>query len=156
MSITFNGPPTPTDVVLAIYDAFARGDLPTILCLVDPAAEIRQTDALPWGGVHRGHDGLRAFLAALTEPVQSRFVPERIVPAGAEVVCVGRSRGVVRATGRAFDVAAVHVWSVAHGRARRLDAYIDTPAMLEVMRREWNGGSDHSGVVGREWSGEWE
>jgi hypothetical protein len=50
-------------------------------------------------------------------------------------VQVGRTRGTVRANGAAFDVPEVHVWTVAGGRVRRFEAYLDTPAMLAALAR---------------------
>jgi hypothetical protein len=49
---------TNVDVVrprLPRYAAATSGDV----ALLDPAVEIVQTALLPWGGVHRGHDGAR-------------------------------------------------------------------------------------------------
>lgn len=127
-------PATPAvAVVRAIYDAFDRGDLAAILAQVAPDAVVQQTPELPWGGRHVGHDGLRRFLGALTSSIDARFVPDTIFAAGAQVVSVGRSRGSVRANGRAFAVAAVHVWTIVDGRATRFEAYIDTPAMRAAL-----------------------
>ncbi|MCZ2816128.1 hypothetical protein [Modestobacter sp. VKM Ac-2984] len=49
------------------------------------------------------------------------------------MVQVGRTRGVVRATGAPFDVPEVHVSTVFGGRVHRFEAYLDTAAMLAAL-----------------------
>lgn len=115
------------------YEAFARRDAAAVLAFLAPDIEIRQTPLLPWGGVHHGIDGVRTFLARLTGAIDSQVEIERMVAAEDRVVMVGRTRGTVRATGRRFDIPAVHVWTLADGRAVRWEAYVDTPAMLNVL-----------------------
>jgi uncharacterized protein len=39
------------------------------------------------------------------------------------------------ANGAPFDVAEAHVWELRNGKVVRFRAYIDTPAMLEALRR---------------------
>ncbi len=63
-------------------------------------------------------------------------VTERLFADGAgRVVQVGRTRGTVRANGAAFDVPEVHVWTVAGGRVRRFEAFLDTAALRAAMDR---------------------
>jgi hypothetical protein len=125
--------PSAVEIVRSVYAAFDRGDLGAILAAVSPDAAVHQTPELPWGGHHLGHAGLQRFLGALTAHVQARFVPDTIFAAGHQVVSVGHSRGTVRANGRAFEVAAVHVWTVVDERVTRFEAYIDTPAMRAAL-----------------------
>jgi len=47
---------------------------------------------------------------------------------------LGWSNGTVRASGRRFHVRAIHVWSLANGKAHRLEVYLDTPAQLAALR----------------------
>jgi uncharacterized protein len=124
---------SPVDVVRGLYEAFLRRDGAAIWEALDESVEIYQTPLLPWGGSRRGIDGARAFFAALLAHVDSRVAVERYIEAGDAVVVVGRTRGIVLATRRAFDVPIAHVWTVKDGRAARWEAYIDTPAMLEAL-----------------------
>jgi ketosteroid isomerase-like protein len=121
--------------IRALYDAYARRDAAAIAAASADDVETVQTPLLPWGGVYRGAAGARAFLAALVAHVDSTFTPERLVPAGDRVVAVGRTRGTVRASGTAFDVAAVHVWTLRAGKVTRLESYVDAPAMLAALGR---------------------
>ena len=129
-------PRADTAVVAEVYAAFGRGDLARIAELFADDGVISQSPALPWGGTHTGPQGLVSFLGTLTSHVASTPVTERLFADGAgRVVQVGRTRGTVRANGAAFDVPEVHVWTVAGGRVRRLEVYLDTPAMRAALDR---------------------
>lgn len=121
------------DVVHDLYSAFDRRDAATILAAFAPELEIYQTPLLPWGGSYCGLDGARAFFGKLTAWIDSRVSVERVIEAGDDVIVIGRTRGAVHATGRAFDVAVAHVWTVRDAKAVRWEAYIDTPAMLDAL-----------------------
>jgi ketosteroid isomerase-like protein len=118
------------------YEAFKAGDILAVLNLLHPDLEIRQSKELPWGGEYHGQQGAATFFSRLKQHVDSRMDPDTFIDAGDCVVAVGRSRGRVNATGREFDVSAVHVWTVRDGKAARFEAYIDTPAMLRLLGPE--------------------
>ena len=121
-------------LVREVYDAFARADVPRIMALFAEDGTVVQSSALPWGGTHSGHAGLGHFLTTLVAHLDSHPETERLIADGAgHVVQVGRTRGVVRATGAPFDVAEVHVFTLAGGRVTRFEAYLDTPAMLAAL-----------------------
>lgn len=119
--------------VRAVYDAWARGDGEFVLAHVAPEVELVETPLLPWGGVHEGPAGVRRLLGTRGAHVDALFEVERLVPSGDRVVAVGRWRGTVRTGGAAFDVPAVHVWTLRDGRVLRFEAYVDTPAMLAAL-----------------------
>jgi ketosteroid isomerase-like protein len=121
-------------VVQEMYRAFERADLARTLQLCAPDVEVRQSPAVPWGGTYRGHDGVVAFLVALGTHLDSRpQTQDLFADAGGAVVQVGRTRGTVRATGAAFDVAETHVWTVRDGLVVRFEAYLDADAMLTAL-----------------------
>lgn len=124
---------TNRQVIEALYEAFERRDVETILKLSDPAMTLAQTEELPWGGAYEGLAGLQSFLAKLTASVDSRVTVDEYVEAGDAVVAVGWTRGRTRATDTPFDVRVVHVWRVRDGRATRFEPYVDTPAMLAAL-----------------------
>jgi ketosteroid isomerase-like protein len=117
-----------------MYDAFRRRDAAAVIALMSPAIEIVQSELLPWGGRHVGHAGAQEFFGTLLRHIDSEVEMRAFVEAGERVVAVGRTRGMALDTRRAFDVNAVHVWTVVDGRATRLEAFIDTPAMLAAIR----------------------
>ena len=58
------------------------------------------------------------------------------MPAGGRVVASGRLRGTARVGGAAFDVATVHVWTLAEGHVVRDEVYVDTAALLGALGRQ--------------------
>lgn len=132
--MTDEAPAAPLDVVRANYLALARGDVPALLALSDPEIEIYQSDLVPWGGRRSGHDGLVAFLTAVREHLASEVEPDELFVAGDRVVQVGRTRGTARHTGKPFDAAEVHVWTVRDGLIAGFDAYVDTDELLGALR----------------------
>lgn len=117
------------------YEAYRRGDIQDVSELFDPEIEIYQSELLPWGGLYRGPEGAGQFFGKLTETIDSEVDPDQFVDDEEDhVVVFGCSRGKVRATGRDFDVAAVHVWTIREGKAVRFESYIDTPKMREALK----------------------
>jgi ketosteroid isomerase-like protein len=121
--------------VRRVYDAFAARDMKRIQEYFAEDVEVHQTPELPWGGSYKGHQGLFSFLLHLIEHVESQVVTERLFAAGNHVVLSGRTQGKVLANGAPFDVPVVHVWDLRAGKVVRYESYIDTPAMLEALRR---------------------
>lgn len=124
------------ELVRSGYRAYARRDFPGVFALLHRDVEIYQTELLPWGGTYRGHEQAREFFRRLNEHTEGQPEPAEFISAGADVVASGRLRGRARATGRAFDLSIVHLWTVREGLIVRFAAYIDTPAMLAALRGE--------------------
>ena len=121
------------EAIQALYRAFLKRELMTILSLVDPGIEICQSESVPWGGNYKGLAGLKEFFGKLLENVDSKVDFTEWMEAGDSVVAIGRSRGTVIANGNTFDIAVVHVWHLRDGKAVRFEPYIDTAAMLKAL-----------------------
>jgi ketosteroid isomerase-like protein len=119
--------------IQALYRAFLKRELMTILSLVDPGIEIRQTELLPWGGTYKGLGGLKDFFGKLLENLDSKVEFSQWIEAGDSVVAIGRSHGKVLANGNNFEVAVVHVWHLHDGKAVRFEPYVDVAAMLKAL-----------------------
>ena len=82
----------------------------------------------------QGTRGSRYFFSKLTETVESRFDPDQFIDdEEGHVVAVGHTRGIVHATGREFEVPAVHVWTLREGKAVKFEAYIDAFQMRVAL-----------------------
>ena len=122
-------------VVRAVYDAFARGDVPAIFALVHPEATIYQSSRLPWGGRYEGHAGIAEFLGKLTGAVASQVTTERYIDdEEGHVVAIGVTAGHALATVRRFAVPETHVRTVPDGLVTRSESYIDTGAIRGALR----------------------
>jgi ketosteroid isomerase-like protein len=123
------------EVVLSCYRAFARRDVPAIMQMVDPDVRVTQTELLPWGGEYHGYAGVAKFLEKLTSCVHCMVEVEEAFPADDRVVMKGRTHGQVRANGAEFNIAVAHIWTLRKGKISAFEAYIDTPKMLDALRR---------------------
>ena len=120
-------------LVRRLYEAFAARDMAAINELFHPTIVIDQSPELPWGGHYEGMEGALAFFQVLTSHVTSKVTLERLIDAGDHVVALGRTRGVVNATGAEFDVPIAHVWTLQEGKATAVRYCIDNPTMLTAM-----------------------
>jgi ketosteroid isomerase-like protein len=104
-------------------------------CCIRRLSSISQP-CFPWGGIYRGQEEAIRFFTTLVEHVESRVDIDDIIDAGEHIVAVGHSRGRVRASGNAFEVAVVHVWTMRQGKALRFENYLDIPTMLRALHGE--------------------
>ncbi len=121
------------DRVAEIYAAFGKRNVAAVLELMAPEVEIRQSPELPWGGVYRGVEGVKQFIANLAENLDHRLSVDHLIDAGDHVVAVGRTIGKARKTNLEFDIPFVHVWTVAEGQISAFEPYIDNPTMLTAL-----------------------
>ena len=120
-------------LIEALYDGFRRREMAAIFGLLSEDVEIEQSQALPWGGSYRGHDGARRFFGQLGSRINSTLAFERLIDAGEHVAAVGWTEGTVNATGARYRVPVVHVWQVRDGKIVRAAFYIHHPDMLEAL-----------------------
>jgi uncharacterized protein len=121
------------EIIQQIYSAFAHHDLEDLLSLVHSDCVVTQDASLPWGGRYVGHDGVTAFALAMIGAIDSSVTVESLFEADGQVIQCGRTKGVVRATGNAFDVPEVHVWTFKEGKVVAAHFAIDTAAMLAAL-----------------------
>ena len=114
------------------YDAFARQDIPGVLAAFDPDVEFKPPDAIPHGGLCRGHDEMVAFLQSLTETFEElRVEPDEFLDTQDRVIVLGTHRG--SANGRSFETPFAHVWTMRDGRAVHWKEYIDPSQILSAV-----------------------
>lgn len=124
------------DLVRSLYDAFDRRDQAAVAAAMDPEGEFRQNEQLPWGGYYKGFpDGVHQFFSKLLARIESKVDVKRMWEAGNADVVVGRTRGRVRDSGKAFDVSIVHIWTIRNRKVVSFESFIDTPEMLRALTR---------------------
>jgi hypothetical protein len=125
---------TPTDVVNSIYDAITRRDLPFVLSHVDDNVHWQGPDSIPWGGVHKGPDGVRAFFVSLVENFElSNISIHKLIASGDQVVMLGSFSGTGRRTGKPGDTDFCWIWQVHNDKIIRYQGYFDTAAIKATL-----------------------
>src|SRR4051812_35430813 len=122
------------ELIQQIYSAMERRDLTAIPQMFDSEIQISQTELLPWGGRYKGMSGAMDFFGRLMANVQSKIETERFIDAGETIVQIGHTIGKTVRSGKEFRIAEVHVWKVKNGKAVSMEAYIDTPGMLDALK----------------------
>ena len=122
----------------SLYDAFGRGDVPTVLGAMSP--EIRWHEAegnpyMPSGEAWVGPDAIvnNLFMKLATEWDAFTVHPQSFYDAGTSVIVEGRYTGTYKTTGQSMDTQVCHIWDIADGKVTRFQQYVDTAKMQDVM-----------------------
>lgn len=119
---------TNLDRVKAIYEAFAKGDIPSVLGVLSTDIEWTEAEGFPYGGTYRGPKAVLegVFMRLGTEWIGFAAVPAEFVDGGDAVVALGKYSGTYKATNKSFQAEFAHVWKFREGKAVRFVQYVDT------------------------------
>lgn len=117
--------------VLGIYEAFSRGDLPTILSHFsdDIEWEYANTSTAPWLLTQKGKEGAKTGLITTFESLDTQsFVPKSFIEGEGVVVVLYDTTFTVKTTGkRVVEEDAAHIWRFgADGKVIRFRHRCDT------------------------------
>jgi len=127
--------PTGNDaIVLAGYEAFARGDMPALSRLFTPDAVWTHRNGGRLGGPKRGFDAIAAFFGESVElsGATLRVEPRTAIGRGDTVVVLAHLSG-RRPDGRVLDDEQVHVFRLRDGQTVSVDQYIGDPGAVEAF-----------------------
>jgi ketosteroid isomerase-like protein len=114
------------ELVRAIYEAFAAGDVPGVIGRMAPDIVWNEAENFPYAdrNPYEGPDAIVTGVFARLGGEWDGFaaVPDEYLDAGDTVVVLGRYHGTYKATGKAIDAQLVHVWRVKDGKAAALQA----------------------------------
>jgi ketosteroid isomerase-like protein len=122
-------------VVRALFEAFAHEDLDAFADRLDAAATWHHRNEDRLGGIHRGREGITAFLqesAQLTGGTL-RAVPEAIMADGDGRVAVLVRISGQRPDGRTFDVPQILLCAVEGDRVRSIDQFVGDPPAVTAF-----------------------
>jgi uncharacterized protein len=125
------------EIIQSAYAAFGRGDIQSLLALIDPQVEWDNPGPreVPWAGSFRGHDGVGAFFSALGASVDfEAFGPQTFFAQDDRVVVLGTERARVKRTGKTFDNPWAHAFTLAGGKVVKFHEYSDSAAVAAACR----------------------
>src|SRR5262245_25193283 len=120
-----------TAVIMTIYEAFSRGDIPAVLDTLDPQADLsfEGPSSIPWTGQYSSRDGWVKFFQTLAENMEEIALQMTLFAAqGDNVVMTGRYQARVKKTGQRIDTPLVHLWTVRNGKVIRCQEMTNTAA----------------------------
>ena len=88
-------------LVQSVYDAFGKGDIPTVLGSLSPEVQWTEAEGFPYGGTYVGPDAVLegVFMRLGTEWEGFSAVPEEFIDGGETVVALGKYGGTYKAVG---------------------------------------------------------
>lgn len=117
-------------IVEAIYAAFGRGDIETILSALGEDVEWEHDavdHGIPWLAPRQGKAAVAGFFEALRALDIRRFEPKRILTDGNMVAAVIHVEIAVRATGRVINDVELRLWTFdAQDKVARFRHVVDT------------------------------
>jgi ketosteroid isomerase-like protein len=121
---------TDTDVVRAVFQAFADADLAALGGLLHAEATWHHRNDDRLGGVHRGSDAIIAYLAQSAQLTAGtlRAVPQSFMADGQGRVGVLTRLSATRPDGRAMDAPQLVLVTLDSGRVRSIDQFVGDPA----------------------------
>jgi len=114
------------DLVNEAYAAFARGDIPAILELLDDHVDWSSPKTLPHGGHFSGRDGVLEFFQGIGAEWDSLGLEiEGVGEAGPDLVLARVSASGVRKGGGAAGYGAAHTFEFGGGKITSFREYVD-------------------------------
>jgi uncharacterized protein len=128
-------PPSPVEIARSGYEAFARGDIPGVLAVMDPGVVWYEAESLPYGGVYHGPEEVleNIFSAIGRDWVDYAAEPRRFIGGGDHVVVLGEYRGVHRESGGRLVAPFAHIWKFRDGRLVEFHQFTDTALWLTAF-----------------------
>ena len=125
-------------LVSDLYEAFGRGDVPTVLAGMDPEVHWYEAEGNPYmpsGAPFVGPDAiLEELFMKLGEDWDGFAVhPNSFHDAGDVVVVEARYSGTNHGTGKALDAQVCHIWTLKNGKVTKFQQYVDTAKLQKVM-----------------------
>ncbi|WP_166038302.1 nuclear transport factor 2 family protein [Sphingosinicella sp. YJ22] len=122
--------------VRRLYDAFAAGDVDTIITLMSPDIEWSEAENFPYADNSPYH-GPEAVLTGVFGRLGTEWHgfgahPEEFIDGGDTIVVLGRYSGSCVATGNAMNPQMAHVLRVTDGRITSFRQYVDTLAVARA------------------------
>ena len=116
------------DSVKQVYQAFAEGDIFTVLAFLNSEIDWTEAEGFPYGGTYHGPKAVLegVFMRLGSEWKGFAAVPDEFIDGGDTIVALGKYSGEYKATGKSFEAKFAHVWKVQDGKAIRFVQYVDT------------------------------
>jgi hypothetical protein len=122
----------------SLYDAFGRGEIPTVLGAMSPDIKWYQAESNPYmpsGEAWVGPDAVlnNLFVKLGTEWDGFTVHLGALYGAGDSVIVEARYSGTYKPTGKSLDAQVCHVWDVKDGKVTRFQQYVDTAKLRDTM-----------------------
>lgn len=115
-------------IIQGAYEAFAKGDVPGVLGIMDAGIVWKEADGFPLAGTYTGPQGVLegVFMRLGTLWEGFAVTPQEFIDGGETIVALGQYSGKAIATGKSLQVDFAHVWKLRDGKVTGFVQYVDT------------------------------
>lgn len=133
-------PVTNLSVIQGAYDAFDKGDIPSVLATMAPDIEWNEAENFPYadGNPYIGPDAILNGVFARIGGEWEGFtlVDRAYYEVGTDMVLTtGRYQGKFKATGKDVNAQFAHLWWLKDGKTTRFQQYTDTKQAVDVTTK---------------------
>lgn len=124
------------EMIGSLYEAFARGDVPTVLGAFDTDLEWNEAEGFMYGGTYHGPNAVleNVFMKLATEWEGFTVVPNKVVDGGdGNVISTGTYSGKFLGTGKSMSVPFAHEWELRDGKIVKFRQYTDTAVIARDL-----------------------
>jgi ketosteroid isomerase-like protein len=116
------------------YQAFAVGDVPKVLALMDDKIEWTEAEGFPLHGTYVGPQAVVEGVFMRLGEIGAEFTvtPTRFVAEDDVVIATGTCSWKHRSTGQPAEVPMAHVWTLRDGKIIAMQQYVDTLKVQEL------------------------
>lgn len=117
------------EVINGLYEAFGRGDVPSVLGAFDENIEWTEAEGFMYGGTYHGPNGVLSgvFMRIGTEWEGFSVAVAKVVDGGdGNVISTGTYSGKFLKTGKSMSVPFAHEWEFRDGKIVRFRQHTDT------------------------------
>lgn len=126
------------NTVKAMYEAFGKGDIPTVMGALDPEVEWLEAENFIYddGNPYVGPDAVLngVFMRIGTEWDGFAVAPNEILDAGNNVVAHGHYSGTYKENGASVRAQFAHIFTFRDGKVIRFQQYTDTAQFQDAVR----------------------
>ncbi len=123
------------DIIKGLYQAFAQGDMDSVLAVLHQDIEWIESDGIPYGGVFQGQEAVVSGVFAKIGTEWDNFTArvDEFIDAGDTIVTLGVDSGTYKATGKTMQAPTASIWTLKDGKVVKFRQYIDTLAVVSVI-----------------------
>ena len=124
------------DLIRGLYNAFAAGDIPSVLGAMSPDIIWNEANNFPYadGNPYHGPEAVLNGVFTRCGIEWDGFAVEidELLDAGDAVVAMGHYAGSFKATGKTQKTQIAHVWRIEQGKVVRFQQHADTLHVAQV------------------------
>jgi ketosteroid isomerase-like protein len=122
-------------LIQSVYDAFAKGDIQFILDRLTHDVEwsMAGPSIIPYTGMRKGPSQVKGFFEALGgTQTNMKLTIESMISQGDRVFGLGHFAATVIATGKSYDSALGHFWTIRDGMISRFVDVVETASVADA------------------------